>query len=343
MTREEAIRQAVLNSRKDWLKYNVRQERAIHGLLKDAASRIEQQLNRYAVSGKLPPGRLISLLGKRNNPSPDSIRGIMRQLRPKLNDQIKKGMMQSANLGMETMIQGLKGTQLPRNAKLGIGSSFIGKDGKIRPYNVASEKWKDSVWGRINSDAMDFLVRTQYGRIAFSERVWDMTWEAEKQIRNRINTGVLLGESVDKVARDIRPYLAEPNARFHRVRKDGKLVLSRPARAYHPGRGVYRSAYENARRLARTEYARAYHEGTVRYVQRKTWLKGFISRVGSDNPAPYDASVDGKFFPKDQPPEIPYHPNCMCYAEPVLEDVPDEELERAPTKAEFGKQKRAVA
>jgi len=186
-------------------------------------------------------------------------------------------------------------------------------------------------------------MRTQYGRITFSQKVWDITWDAEKLIRNRVNTGVLLGESVNKVARDIRPYLAEPNARFHRVRKDGKLVLSKPAKAYHPGRGVYRSAYRNARRLARTEYARAFHEGTVRYVQKKNWLKGFISRVGSDNPAPYDEYVSGKFFPKDSPPMIPYHPNCMCYAEPVFAEVPDEELSFAITPAEFVKTQKVVA
>jgi len=311
MNSQETIRKAVLNSRKNWLHYTVKQEREIYALLSGAADKIEKRLNQYAVEGKLPPGRLISLLGANTKPNPDSIRGIIRQLRPGLNGHIKKGMRQSVSFGMQTYIYSLQNMKLPKNAKLGIGSSFIGVDGKIRTYDVGRELWKASVWGRINSDAMDYLLRTQYGRIAFSRKVWDITWDAEKLIRNRINTGVLLGESVDKVARDIKPYLAEPNARFHRVRKDGKLVLSKPAKAYHPGRGVYRSAYRNARRLARTEYARAYHEGMVRYVKKKTWLKGFISRVGSDNPAPYDEYVDGKFFPKNNPPMIPYHPNCV--------------------------------
>ena len=343
MNRQETIRQAVLKARKDWLHYTVKQEREIYALLSAAADKIQKRLNQFAVEGKLPPGRLVSLLGSEFNPKPDSIRGILRQLRPGLIGQIKQGMRQSINFGMQTYIYAFKDMELPKNAKLGIGSSFIGKDGKIRTYDVGKELWKSSVWGRINSDAMDFLMRTSYGGITLSSKVWDITWDVEKAIRNRVNTGVLLGESVDKVARDIRPYLAEPNARFHRVRKDGKLVLSKPAKAYHPGRGVYRSAYRNARRLARTEYARAYHEGMVRYVKKKSWLKGFISRVGSDNPAPYDEYVDGKFFPKDSPPEIPYHPNCMCYAEPVFTEVPDDELDFAPTQAEFGKTVQTVA
>jgi len=343
MNSQETIRQAVLKSRKDWLHYTVKQEREVYALLGAAADKVEKRLNRYAVEGKLPPGRLVSLLGADINPKPDSIRGIIRQLRPQLNNHIKQGMRQSVNFGMQTYIYSLQNMKLPKNAKLGIGSSFIGKDGKIRAYDVGKELWRNSVWGRINSDAIDYLMKTQYGQIVFSRRVWDITWDSEKFIRNRINTGVLLGESVDKVARDIRPFLAEPNARFHRVRKDGKLVLSKTAKAYHPGRGVYRSAFRNSRRLARTEYARAYHEGMVRYVKRKTWLKGFISRVGSDNPAPYDEYVSGMFFPKESPPMIPYHPNCMCYAEPVFTEVPNEELDFAPTQAEFVKKQTAAA
>lgn len=340
---QDTIKQAVLKSRKDWLHYTVKQEREIYALMQDAADGIQRQLARYAAEGKIPPARLVSLLGNQTNPHPDSIRGIMRALRPGLTRKIKEGMRQSVNFGMKTYIYALQNLDLPKNARLMVGSSFIGKDGVIRAYDVNTELWKDSVWGRINSDAMDFLMRTQYGRITLSKRVWDITWEAEKAIRNRINTGVLLGQSVDKVARDVRPYLAEPNARFHRVRKDGKLVLSEPAKRYRPGRGVYRSAYQNSRRMVRTEYARAFHEGQVRYVKRKEWLKGFISHVGSDNPAPYDEYVSGKFFPKDSPPDIPYHPNCMCYSTPVFADVPDNELDFAPSQAEFVKSNPSAA
>lgn len=344
MNSQETIRQAVLKSRKDWLHYTIKQEREIYALFSAAADKIQRQLAKYAKEGKLSPGRLVSLLGSEFNPHPDSIRGILRQLRPDLKTLTKEGMRQSINFGMQTYIYALKNMKLPRNAKLGIGTSFIGKDGKIRAYDVTKVLWKDSVWGRINSDAMDFLMRTQYGRITFSQRVWDITWDAEKQIRNRINTGVLLGESADKVGRDIRPYLAEPNARFHRVRKDGKLVLSKPARAYKPGRGVYRSAYKNSRRLVVTEYARAYHEGTVRYIQRKKWLKGSIWRVGSGNPCETCAYFDGKYFPKDNPPMLPAHPFCMCYDELVLDEVPDEKLNFPKmTQADFAKAKKTVA
>ena len=102
-----------------------------------------------------------------------------------------------------------------------------------------------------------------------------------------------------------------------------------------PGVGVSRSAYKNALRVSRTELARAYNEGTVRYGKEKAWIKGWISRVTSGNPAPYDASVDGQFFPKDDPPPIPYHPNCVCYAELVTDDTPDSDLTVAQSQIDF--------
>lgn len=41
---------------------------------------------------------------------------------------------------------------------------------------------------------------------------------------------------------------------YRRVRgADGKLHLSKAAKAYHPSQGVYRSSYKNAMRLTRTE------------------------------------------------------------------------------------------
>jgi len=101
---------------------------------------------------------------------------------------------------------------------------------------------------------------------------------------------------------------------FRRVRVNGKLVLSEPAKAYTPGRGVYRSAYKNAMRLARTEMARAYSEGTIRYGQSKDWIDGWIWRNGG--PAEdIPCQEDGTFFPKSDPPTIPVHPNCMCFLE----------------------------
>ena len=57
-----------------------------------------------------------------------------------------------------------------------------------------------------------------------------------------------------RLSRDVRRYLRNPDKLFRRVRdKHGNLRLSKAAKAYHPGRGVYRSSYRNALRLTATE------------------------------------------------------------------------------------------
>lgn len=329
--RQAIIRNAVQKARIDWFQYTINQEKAIYKLCENAAAQIEARIYRAAKEGKIPPQRLIWLLGSRINPNPDSIRGILVQLRPKLRSEVKKGITQSVTFGMKSQIHGLVDTKLPPRVKLGVGTSFIGKDGKIRTYDVTKGLYAKSTWAKINSDAVDFLMRTQYAGITFSDRVWDITWDAEKQIRSRVNTAVLTGDGVDKVAREIKPYLIRPDDRFHRIRKDGKLVLSKPAKAYRPGRGVYRSSFQRARRLARTEMHRAYHEGQIRYMQQKSWIDGAIWVVGGANPCDICSDLDGRFFKKDEIPGQP-HPNCMCDLQTHIEydPMPKEKPEMLP-------------
>ena len=72
---------------------------------------------------------------------------------------------------------------------------------------------------------------------------------------------VALGDGVSAAAmsRTVRKLLNNPTALFRRVRdKNGQLRLSQNAKNYHPGRGVYRSAYRNALRLTATETNMAY-------------------------------------------------------------------------------------
>lgn len=329
MSRQDTIRKAVQKSRKSWLHYTIAQEKAIYRALEEAQESITKTLLRYAEQGKLPPQRLTALLGSPTKPDPSSIRGIMRMLRPKLQSEIKRGITQSVNFGFETQIMGLNGVDIPKRAKLGLGDSFIGADGKLRKYDVKNGPYSASVWAKMNTNAVDFLMRTQYSGITLSQRIWDITWDTEKRIRGRITTGVALGESVDKVARDCKQYLIRPDDRFHRVRKDGKLVLSKPMKKFHPGRGVYRSSFQNARRLARTEMARAYHEGMIRYMKRKTWIDGGIWRLGGGGPWKCECpSLNGRFFKKGEFPGL-QHVSCMCYIEPHIKPEVKEPLLKA--------------
>ena len=314
-TRQARIKAATLKGRQDWEDYTLTQEQLIYDIMLDSSLQIERQIAKYTSEGKVIPARLPIIL--------DQLKTEMRALRPKLYGAIKSGISRSVDYGIKT---GIYGAQVVIDDvgkfKAQIGTSYIGKDGKLRRYNPTIEPYADSAWAKLNGQAVDALLKYRPDGSTLAETVWKITNDTERIIRRRITQGVLIGESPAAISRDIRGFLMEPDKLFRRVRdkETGKLVLSKAAKEYRPGRGVYRSSYKNAMRVARTEYARAHHEGTLRYGHTKSWIRGYISRTTSGNPAPYDASVDGKFFPKNDPPNIPYHPNCMCYAEIVYDE-----------------------
>ncbi|MFQ8804125.1 MAG: hypothetical protein ACLR8Y_02080 [Alistipes indistinctus] len=60
-----------------------------------------------------------------------------------------------------------------------------------------------------------------------------------------LSVAIQKGQSANQLASSIKKYLNEPDRLFRRVRDEyGNLVLSKNARAYHPGAGVYRSSFE---------------------------------------------------------------------------------------------------
>ena len=85
------------------------------------------------------------------------------------------------------------------------------------------------------------------------------------------------------MTRDLRQYLQHPDKLFRRVRDEhGLLKLSQAAKDFHPGRGVYRSSYMNARRLAATETNIAYRTADHLRWQKMDFVVG-IEIVLSNN------------------------------------------------------------
>lgn len=103
-----------------------------------------------------------------------------------------------------------------------------------------------------------FRERVESG-MNLSDRVWKLTDQFRTELELALDVGISQGKSADAISRDIRQYLNNPDKLFRRVRdKHGNLKLSKAAKAYHPGQGVYRSSYKNALRVARTEVNMAY-------------------------------------------------------------------------------------
>ena len=102
----------------------------------------------------------------------------------------------------------------------------------------------------------------------------------------------------------------------------GILRLSKAAKMYHPGRGVYRSSYKNALRLTQTEINMAYHSADHERWSQTDWIIGVrvsLSNNHTLNGIPFhDICDDVKgVYPKDFK-FVGWHPKCRCHATPEL-------------------------
>ena len=125
------------------------------------------------------------------------------------------------------------------------------------------------------------------------------------------------------MSRDVRRYLRNPDKLFRRVRdKHGNLRLSKAAKAYHPGRGVYRSSYRNALRLTATENNMAYRTADHLRWQQQPFVVGIEIKLSNNHTC---KGVIGRFvdicddlagvYPKDFK-FVGWHPHCRCYCVP---------------------------
>ena len=172
-----------------------------------------------------------------------------------------------------------------------------------------------------------FLARRERG-MNLSERVWNLTEQFKEELEMGLDLGLRDGVSAVEMSRTLRAYLRNPDALFRRVRDEhGVLHLSERAKAYHPGRGVYRSAYKNARRLAGTEVNIAYRTADHLRMQELDFVVGVEINLSENHTC---LRADGKphrfhDICDDLKGKYPktfkftgWHPHCRCFATPIL-------------------------
>lgn len=294
----EIIRRGIAAARKDFLGYTSGQEQKIYELLQAAADHIAGRIAQSEREGRIPAARLRPLLA--------TIEAEMAALRPKLRGQILTGMKNAVDQGLKAGLGAFSSEAAEGGRKIGIGTSYIGSDGKVRRYDSRAERYQDSRWGKINRNALEAMLKTP---LTVSDRVWDLTWAAEKRMKDIVMQALIQGDSAATLSRKIRPALIQP-----------KTLRGKAREAYHPGTGIYRSAFMNAMRLARTEYNRAFNEGLFRYAKEKQWIVGYVWHTGGSDPCDECDDLDGEYFEKGSEPEIPLHPNCMCFLELVTDE-----------------------
>lgn len=170
-----------------------------------------------------------------------------------------------------------------------------------------------------NVQAMEAFMARKTAGMNLSDAVWDLADRTRKQLEFYLESGLSVGRSADVISRDIRNILNQPDKRFRRVRdpKTGKLVPSTPMKNYHPGRGVYRSSYMNARRLARTEITMAYRQSDMTAFRNLDMVLGYEVKLSAAHPvADICDSMKGR-YPKEFTWNL-WHVQCLCYCVPVL-------------------------
>lgn len=160
--------------------------------------------------------------------------------------------------------------------------------------------------------------------LSLSDRVWNIGQQTKSQIEFYLDSGVSVGRGATQISSDMRQLLHDPDKRFRRVRdKEGKLMPSQPMKDYHPGQGVYRSAYMNALRTSATTTNTAYRTADHERWSQQGFVLGIEIQRSANNRGPCkvcDAMV-GR-YPKTFK-FIGFHPFCICFATPIVMDPED--------------------
>lgn len=190
-----------------------------------------------------------------------------------------------------------------------------------------------------NLEALAAFQTRKVGGLGLSQRVWKYCGDLKETLELGIDVALGEGGSAQRLSKELRSFLQEPERLYRRVRdKGGNLRLSKAAKLYHPGQGVYRSSAKNAQRLARTEINMAYRESEYLRWQQLDFVVGFRVML-SNNHTTTDSK--GKKVPLidicdelagDYPKTFKFlgwHPQCRCLVVPIMADYDEYNNDRA--------------
>lgn len=221
-----------------------------------------------------------------------------------------------------------------------------------------------------NKEAVDafFKRKSEYGGLNLSQRVWKYTGDLKTEMEMALSVSIGEGQSASTISRRVRKYLQNPDLMFRRFRvktgeedildADGNVTGKRSVfgrvwkrkvvdaktgdvswqtvnlKDYSFGRGVYRSSYKNAMRLARTETNMAYRSAEQDRWRRMDFILGYRVVMSDNHPehdiCDYLSAKRGETSKKGTYPKDfvfkGWHPQCRCYVVPIIAD--DDEFDR---------------
>lgn len=249
--------------------------------------------------------------------------------------QTKKAAAQIAQ-GLSKQIQGvvIRGTEAEWKAACDKNDAFL--KSILRTSRLTPEEAEQ--YQARNLEALQSFQQRKINGLGLSKRVWKYVDDIKDTIELGIDVGLGEGRSAQQMSRDLRQCLKEPDRLFRRVRdKYGNLRLSKAAKLYHPGQGVYRSSAKNAQRLTRTEVNMAYRQAEYLRWQQLDFVAGMRIMLSNNhtvldskgNPMPLVDMCDELWgdYPKTFK-FVGWHPQCRCVVIPILSDYDEYNRER---------------
>lgn len=165
-----------------------------------------------------------------------------------------------------------------------------------------------------------FISRGNVGEL-LSDSIWKVGKQLRAELTTHLGIGIAQGDSANVISQRIRQYMTNPDVLFRRVRdENGKLIASKAMREFHPGQGIYKSAYKNAYRLTRTNTNQAYLLSDNMRWQNIDMVIGVKISLSAQHPD-YDFEEICEVLEGTYPKEfifVGWHVQCLCHEVPVM-------------------------
>lgn len=178
-------------------------------------------------------------------------------------------------------------------------------DKVMRAYHVDREGGTYDKYYRDNSDALRAFQSRREGGMNISDKLWEQSKVYKNELEDAIGAAIERGTDAITLSKQISKYLID----FPSLQKDYKKKFGKACKSHDC---EYRSI-----RLARSEINMAYRTSEQARWQQFDFVIGYEIKTSGSHPASDVCDrLKGK-YPKDFV-WTGWHPNCMCYAVPIL-------------------------
>lgn len=178
-------------------------------------------------------------------------------------------------------------------------------DKVMRAYHVDREGGTYDKYYRDNSDALRAFQSRREDGMNISDKLWEQSKVYKNELEDAIGAAIERGTDAITLSKQISKYLID----FPSLQKDYRKKFGKACKSHDC---EYRSI-----RLARSEINMAYRTSEQARWQQFDFVIGYEIKTSGSHPASDVCdSLKGK-YPKDFV-WTGWHPNCMCYAVPIL-------------------------